>query len=266
MSLKPLQTHYSAVSSLYAPYTVSGGGGGSVSTFVTVSVSTIAVSSITGTSGGEVEFPGPVRMSSIASSGPNGVQVLNGMEFPLGAAITFDANTVGPAYESIAWVAGDGGISGLSTINGVAYPPAGVQPTGRVGAESGGNIYVPAGGATQTVANFSTVSGHVYELKIPVLRIQNQPAGVNAAGAWTDLTVDTTPPTYLDTFDMASVSTIANDLQKAPAYTFVANAANHTLVANGNPANTLSTAITIGNAATFFLTDLGAASAMPVVG
>jgi hypothetical protein len=124
------------------------------------------------------------------------------------------------------------------------------------------NIYVPAAGTTQAVAQFSTIAAHAYELYIPQVRIQNQPAGVPAAGAWSDLSVDTSPQvTYLDTFDMASVSTVQNDLQMSRGYTFVATAAGHQLSATGSLANTLSTAMTFGNGVVF-LRDLGTVAAM----
>lgn len=128
-----------------------------------------------------------------------------------------------------------------------------------------GNIYMPAAGTTTPIANFSTIAGHQYELWIPNLRVQNEPAGAPAAGAWTQLTIDGTPITYVDIFDMAAVSTIQNDLQKAPAYNFYASGASHTLSANGSLANTLSTAITI-NPPVVYLRDLGAPANMQLIG
>jgi hypothetical protein len=76
------------------------------------------------------------------------------------------------------------------------------------------------------------------------------------------MTIDTAvATTYLDTFDMASVSTIQNDLQKAAVYSFVASGPNHTISANGNLANTLSTAITVLGKG--YLKDLGAIASYP---
>lgn len=123
------------------------------------------------------------------------------------------------------------------------------------------NTYVPASGASQTITSFSTIASHYYEMFIPNLRVQNQPAGAPAAGAWATLDVDTAPSvSYLDTFDMASVSTVQNDYQKSPSYIFLASATGHNLVATGSLSNTLSTAITINSP--IFIRDLGATAAM----
>jgi hypothetical protein len=163
-------------------------------------------------------------------------------------------------------VSGQDGTS-LTVGNGsVISGPSGVHlDVFKAGVASGGNIYVPAAGTTQTLASFSTIAGHAYELWLPNLRVQNQPAGAPAAGAWCQLTVDTTPIAYCDTFDMASVSTIDNDLQKTPAYNFTADANSHALQATGSLANTLSTAITI-SPASVYLRDLGAVANFQTVG
>jgi len=118
------------------------------------------------------------------------------------------------------------------------------------------NVYIPPSGATQTVATFSTLAGHYYEMYVPNLRVQNEPAGAPAAGAWATLDVDSAPSvSYLDTFDMASVSTVQNDLQKSPSYVFLASGAGHNLTATGSLSNTLSTAMSFGGP--IFIRDLG---------
>jgi hypothetical protein len=129
----------------------------------------------------------------------------------------------------------------------------------------GGNFYVPAAGTTVPLAQFSTAIGHVYQLEMPYVRIQNQPATAPAAGAWAEFVVDTTVATSLDTFDMERVSTINNDLLKAPVYTFAASATGHVLSAQGSAANTVSTAVTLGGNFCY-LKDLGAITNMPVLG
>lgn len=168
-------------------------------------------------------------------------------------------------------IAGETGAAGpinLTVGNGaVVAAPSGSDLVNRKAAvASGGNIYVPAAGTTQTIAQFSTIAGHRYELAIPNLRVQNEPAGVPTAGAWCQLTIpDASPITYLDTFDMASVSTIANSLEKAPVYSFVASGTGHTLAANASLSGALSTAITIAPAQVY-LRDMGIPSGMPTVG
>lgn len=154
-------------------------------------------------------------------------------------------------------VIGQGNVS--MAVGGSALRPL------QAAAQSGGNIYVPAAGTTQPVANFSTIAGHAYEMWIPGLRVQNQPAGAPAAGAWCQLTVNTSNISYVDTFDMASVSTIANDFQKAASYSFIASGAAHSLEATGSLANTLSTALTL-NPPVVYLRDLGLPGSFATVG
>lgn len=90
MSLKPLQTHITAVSSLYAPYTASGGGGGGGPA---VTTSSLVVSSITG----------------VASEGP---YFTNGLEIGAAGELSFEG--------------GLGVVIGISSINSAPYPPAGL--------------------------------------------------------------------------------------------------------------------------------------------
>ena len=175
-------------------------------------------------------------------------------------SVEFKPNTgtvVISGQDGTALTVGDGSIVG---------GPSGVHlDVYKAGVASGGNIYVPAAGTTQNVASFSTIVGHVYELWLPNLRVQNQPVGSPAAGAWSQLSVDTASVNYLDTFDMASVSTIDNDLQKTPAYNFTASANGHTLQASGSLSNTLSTALTI-SPASVYLRDLGAVASFQTIG
>jgi len=184
-------------------------------------------------------------------------------------SITFAPGTAPDAGSvKIAAETGAAGPISLTVANGaVVAAPSGSDLVNRKAAvASGGNIYVPAAGTSQNIAQFSTIAGHRYELAIPQLRVQNQPAGVPTAGAWSQLVIaDATPISYLDTFDMASVSTIANDFQKCPVYTFVASGTGHTLSANASLSGALSTAITI-SPAQIYLRDMGIPSGMPTVG
>ena len=223
-------------------YSGGGGGGGSATSTVTSTLAVDVISPLPGNAA--VEFIGTVDMSnslayvsSLSTANPGGL-------------IDMSAG--------FAWASGNGALVGISSING-AVPVV----TGRFGATSA-NIYVPAAGTNQTVGSFSTVAGHVYQIEIDSLRVQNQPPGPPAAGAWSALYVDANTATYLDTFDMASVSTIANDLQRSCVYTFRASAAGHNLIAQGITTNTISTAMTFPGQMT--VRDLGALSGMPVVG
>jgi hypothetical protein len=99
MSLKPLESHFGPTQSLYAPYTTTSGGGGSST--INVVASTLTVSSILGGGPGQtLEFP-------------------NGFQMPVGASIQLG----GGGGPDINFTANDGEITGLSTINGAAYPP-----------------------------------------------------------------------------------------------------------------------------------------------
>ncbi len=229
---------------LTTPYYSGGGGGGPVGPNLVVS--TIVADGATVSS-----------LSAVAGA----ISVPSDINFTAATTLGF---VVGGGSPDIEFAAANGEITGVSTINGVAYPPPAPANSGMSAFTplNVGNNYVPAGGATTPLASFSTTAFHLYQLELPYLRIQNEPAGVPAAGSWTDLSIDTAVRiTYLDTFDMASVSTIANDLQKSAVYTFVASGASHTLSATGNLANTLSTAVTtVGKG---YLKDLGDITTYP---
>ena len=103
MSLKPLQSHLTSVSSLYAPYYASGGGGGGGPV---VTTSTLNVSTIVGE--GSV-----LNINASAGMFVNGTGIL----FPVAdSEIAFQAagGSISGAQE----------ITGVSSINGAAYPPA----------------------------------------------------------------------------------------------------------------------------------------------
>lgn len=242
----------------------------------------IAILTVDESSSGQAEF----GIRTLSTIGGNAIPIgrfemqADGQPTDIARLIyTFDgvgagnASTIGSINFKIGDLAGDfGGLTltsesgaGLvigagngynTTVNG---PQTALLP--RRQTVNAGTIYVPASGGPIPVTEFSTIAGHAYELYIPQVRIQNEPPGVPSAGAWSDLSVDTTPSvTYLDTFDMASVSTITNDLQISRGYTFIATGTGHVLNATGfNGA--LSTAMTFGNGAVI-LRDLGALASM----
>lgn len=178
-------------------------------------------------------------------------------------SITFNKGNLAGSFGgvSITSESGAGLVIGAGNGYNITTASVGTALNPRRATAAATNIYVPATGGPVNVTAFSTITGHAYELYIPQMRIQNQPVGVPSAGAWSDLSIDTTPAvTYLDTFDMASVSTIQNDLQISRGYTFVASGTGHALNATGfNGA--LSTAMTFGNGYVV-LRDLGQVSNM----
>jgi hypothetical protein len=250
---------------LFADIGSGGGGGGGANPVVsTIQVSTIIADGNTISFKGNVDMSqSEVFISSIGGKGVNGTVVQNGLDFVDGASIYFEQNKMG-AVAGITFSGNDGNILGLSTVNGAPYPPAAALPSTTARFAATPNIYVPAAGTNQTVGSFSTVAGSVYQINVDSLRVQNQPAGAPVAGAWSALYVDTTVASYVDTFDMASVSSIANDLQKSGVYTFKATGAGHNLIAQGILTNTLSTAMTFP--AQLTLTNLGPLTNMPLVG
>lgn len=126
MSLKPLQSHLTQVSSLYAPYYASGGGGGS--TFASASISSLTVSSINGGSPGGGSGPvltvSTLNVSSILGNGPGGALELNApgaIYLNAGAGAAVELATAG----RIDFGDSLGRLTGVSSINGAAYPPPG---------------------------------------------------------------------------------------------------------------------------------------------
>ena len=180
-------------------------------------------------------------------------------------SVTFTPGTTGSSSGAVAISSED--TTKLTIGNGrvEAAPSKSQLVPVKAAAQSGGQVYVPAAGTAQLMANFSTISGHAYEMWIPDLRIKNEPAAVPAAGAWANIYVDTSPAiSYLDTIDMASVSTIANDLTKCANYTFTASGFSHTLNVAGSLSNSVSTSVTFGPAV--YLRDLGDPTQLKLVG
>ena len=255
-----------------AYYGQGGGGGGSTSTITTLYASTINVSTMNSeyivNASSITSFDMTINHQlSVADNLYIGGQANNTAVYGTFGNLNLNASgssTINLAIDNNITAVTSAGIStNVLSANAINDSVAKTQKASVVGT---GNFYVPAAGTTQTLAQFSTTAGHLYQLEVPFLRVQNQPPGVPAVGAWADITIDTTQPTYCDTFDMASVSTIANDLQKSAVWAFTATAAGHNLQANGFLTNTLSTAITIGGGGLVFLQDLGAVTNMPVVG
>lgn len=223
MSLRPLQTHYSAVSSLYAPYTTSGGGGGGggASTFVTANVSSLAV-------------------SSIASLVPGGeVEIANGLSFPIGADIIFSAGGGAP---DINFSASNGTIAGVSTINGVAYPPPGsAAPISTIvsGGATIGSVsvnLVPAGPTLST--------GKCYMFNVTLDSASNAVIGAPAVGDHVGFVLpDTSIPYVIDLVQLSTIKAAGQPYGFSFAAPFVAGAGAFTLGAYCNAGATASTFI-----------------------
>lgn len=138
-----------------------------------------------------------------------------------------------------------------------------VKPSGRdlVAKQNpnGVNIYLAPGGSSNLL-QFSTIAGHIYQVGVPFFATAVEPVGAPAAGSWLTLDVDTAPAvSYLDTFDLASVSTVANDFRCSRVYNFIASGAGHNLSATTN--NNLSTLVEMKGV---FIEDMGNTLPEPV--
>ena len=116
------------------------------------------------------------------------------------------------------------------------------------------NTYVPQAGTTQNLGTFASITGHAYDVRLPVrLDCVSQPA----AGDWSVITTDTaTAPVALGSFDMTSVSSIGNQWETHLCGTVIASGPATTLQALGKLSAGTSTAITVAGSAAF-IRDLG---------
>lgn len=142
----------------------------------------------------------------------------------------------------------------------IVVKPSGLDLVPKKTAASNTNFYLPPSGSSN-ITSFSTIANHYYSLSIPFFVTAVEPPGPPTAGSWLSLSIDTSPGvSYLDTFDLASVSTVGNDMRCSRTYSFIASAANHTMTATAlNP--TLSTLVEIPLG--MILQDLGASNAIP---
>jgi hypothetical protein len=243
-----------------------GGGGGSTITTSTISASTGFFSTITmegdGVNTGLFMEGNSIQMTTNAETAAIGgagfawnpvtsnliIQTPSTCQLSLqtdkgnGVFITDDEITVNrPLY-------GDAGIyTGVLTLSSLntANLTMNINPIGtdlipkRIDGPT--SQYVPPTGQL-ICATFSTVPGCVYEIGCPYFVTAVQPVAAPSAGAALTIAVDTTPIAYLDTFDLASVSTVANDFRCCRNYTFIANANGHNLLANNTATNVSSLA------------------------
>lgn len=186
MSLKPLQSHLTSVSSLYAPYYGGGGGGGGgpVLTASTLNVSTI------------------IGEGSVLNITASGGMFVNGAGIYLPAAgseISFQTNDGA--------IAGAAQLTGVSSINGVAYSPAAAQAPissitttgGYIGQDQLANLNIPA--------PFSVTPNKWYLASLEITDLTFLPANPGANDCFNLTIQDATNQTNLGTFNMAQLST-----------------------------------------------------------
>jgi hypothetical protein len=121
-----------------------------------------------------------VQISSIGGAlGPNGATaVQNGFEFQTGAGAVFVAEGEIQFSDNL------GVMTGVSTINGSAYPPTGALTVATAPLINAGSIILPensVGGPVPITANFATVAGRLYQASIKVTDEELSPAGAPAA-------------------------------------------------------------------------------------
>ena len=217
----------------------SGGGGASVSTFITASVSTLSVSSITAQGGGTIYMPTEVSISSLAGPNAGGTLVQNGLEFVDGAQILFDAASSASAM--INFSGNDGIITGVSSINGAAYPPAGGAGAAISTIITGGLTVGSA--AVNLVPTGPTLStGKYYLFTATFDSPTNNVIGAPTAGDHAGFVLpDTTIPYTLDLTELAAQKAKGQPLGFSFAAPFVAGAGAFQLTAYCNAAATAST-------------------------
>lgn len=195
-----------------------GGGGGSVSTFVTADISTLAVSSIT---------------SIVPGGAPD---VPNGLDFPAGAGAVFTAGGGGPDIE---FTANNGAITGLSSINGAAYPPPGAAaPVSTiVGSATIGSVpvnLVPAGPTLST--------GKCYMFNVVLDAPTNGVIGAPSVGDHVGFVLpDTSIPFTIDLVQLSTMKAAGQPLGFSFAAPFVAGAGAFNVSAYCNAGATAST-------------------------
>lgn len=238
-------------------YSGGGGGGGNASTFVTASVSTMSVSSITSL-GGPVEFsgsvviPGALNVSSITSSagGPNGTLVENGLDFVDGATIYFDANATG-GFANISFAGNDGRLAGVSTINGAAYPPAGALSVQTAPLANGGAIVLPensVGGPRPITGTFATTAGKLYQATVKVTQEDLNPPGNPGASDHYSF-VDGAAGVVLTRLhsEVSSIKAGGAPLGEMVTFQWIAGGATTQLSAYNNIGSIQSTLVTLDN-------------------
>lgn len=179
MSLKPLESHFGPTQSLYAPYTTTGGGGSST---INVVASTLTVSSIAGGGPGQsLEFP-------------------NGFILPSGASMQLGGGG-GPDIE---FTATNGAITGLSSINGVAFDPTAAQTNISVATTTGGFFGDAAVNLNPTLAALSVGKWYNVSLEITDVTFSTQP---NATDCFLISFSDGAGETNLGAVNMSQLST-----------------------------------------------------------
>lgn len=116
------------------------------------------------------------------------------------------------------------------------------------------NSYVPQAGTTQNLGAFTSLAGHLYDIRLPVrLDAVSQPA----AGDWCVIGTDTgTANVGLGSFELTQVSSIGNQWETNLCGSVLASGTTTTLTAIGKVGAGTSTAVTVTGSAAF-IRDLG---------
>jgi hypothetical protein len=121
-------------------------------------------------------MPTLVQISSIGGQlGPGGLTaVQNGLQFQMGAGAQFVADG------EIAFSDNLGIMTGVSTINGTSYPPAGALTVTTAPLANGGNNVLPqnsVGGPIGITGTFATTAGRLYQASVKVVSEDLNPPG-----------------------------------------------------------------------------------------
>lgn len=177
MSLHPLQTHFNAANSLYAPYTASTGSGGAI---------------------GPVASTNQLFVSSITGENSLSVVVTNGLAMAGGAQLQFVA---GGGLPDIEFASNNGAMTGVSSINGVKYPPPGAGA--NVSTFLTSKWIAPVGGPQPVSGTVPVTNGAWYNCSLGISdwALSGQPAAGDHVAVLADTTV-------LGTLDLVQASTL----------------------------------------------------------
>ena len=213
-----------------------------------VTTSSLTVSSISGLAGGQIEMNTLVQISSIGGAlGPGGqTAVQNGLQFLTGSAATFNADGEIIFSDSL------GVMTGVSSINGSAYPPAGALTVQTAPLANGGAIVLPensVGGPIAITGLFATTAGKLYQASVKVTDENLNPAGPPpTAGdhyAFIDPTAGVAATrTYAE---LSSIRGAGQPRGETVYFNFVAGGATAQLSAYNNLGTTQSTLLTLDN-------------------
>ena len=214
------------LANLNAPYYSGGGGGGGTSTFVVATTNVLNVSSIQGNGGSGVEINGGATGITLSGAGGTFVSA-PGLFFPVNGTLDFQDN--------------NGALTGVSSINGAVYPPAGGAGAAISTLISGGtNVGSAPQNLVPTGPTLSTGKVYLFSATFDSPS-QNVIGAPNSGDHMSFVMPDTTIPFTLDLTQFAAQKAKGQPLGFSFSAPFVAGAGAFQLTAYCNAASGAST-------------------------